>query len=96
MPRPIDRNISISCRAAWNTLDDIAVGQKLEKWIEIQLLAQRIDRDRFVLTGNLDQADLWPIGVVPDELSIDGDVVDVLEAFASRYQIRSTGHYVHD
>jgi hypothetical protein len=54
-------------------LQHILVGDKqLEQGREVEAVCLWIDRRRFFLIADLDQAKIWPIGVLAHEFGVDG------------------------
>ena len=67
------QTISMSCRAAWKTFVTPALAISSKKGARSRLCGQRIDSDRLVVRGELDDAELRPEGRLAQKFGIDGD-----------------------
>ena len=47
--------------------------EQVEQGLEVEAVGLRVDRRRFLRAGDLDQADVGPIGVLAHELGVHGD-----------------------
>jgi hypothetical protein len=62
--------------------DLLIVDQQVEQGLEVDPLGLGVDRGRFLLVADLDQAEVGPIGVLAHELGVDGDEVGLGKPFA--------------
>ena len=65
--------------------------QQVEQRLQVDALGQRVDRRRFLLVGDLDQAQLGPIGVLAHELGVDRDERRLGEAVDQRGECGGVG-----
>ena len=73
-------------------LEDARLGQNLEERAEIDPWRQGIDSMRLLGVGDLNQAELRPIGPLPHEFGVDGDVGGIRETLAEISQRRQIGN----
>ena len=74
--------ISMSWRAAWNTLTTFGIGHQLEERRKVDVLGHRIDDDGHVRSGHLDQAQLRPEGRFAEKFRVDRQVLPLRQRFA--------------
>ena len=68
--------ISRSCPPAWKTFSTSSIlDQQVEQRRQVDALGLGIDRRGFLVVGDLDQAQIGPIGVFAHELGVDRDEV---------------------
>ena len=65
------QQISMSWRAAWNTLTTPLVGQQVEQRAKLDVGGQRVDHDRLVDARHLQHAELGVIGALAQEFGVD-------------------------
>ena len=54
-------------------LGDRVVAEEVEERREVEALGQRVDKDRFLLGGSLQQAQLGPVRGFAQEFGVDSD-----------------------
>jgi hypothetical protein len=60
----------------------VGVGQEHKEGGQVEARRQRIDQYRFVIGRHLDQAELWPIGGLAQELGIHCHKIKLVRALA--------------
>ena len=89
------QTISMSWRAAWNTLTTLLVGHQGEQRRKIDAGRQRVDHDGLVGRGHLRHAEQRVVGGLAQELGIDGDERMPRHARANLGQFLGGGDQVH-
>ena len=89
------QTISISWRAAWNTLLTLSSAISVEERREIDAGRQRIDDDRLVRARHLRDAEQRVIGRFPQKLGIDGDERMPRHARADLGKFRGGADQIH-
>ena len=89
------QTISMSWRAAWNTLTTFSSVIRVEERREIDAGRQRVDHDGLVGLGHLRHAEQRVIGGLAQELGVDGDEGMARHALAGRGQFLGGGDRLH-
>ena len=69
-------------------LQDILIGhEKVQQGLEVDAVRLRVDRRRFLTAGNLNQAEVGPVGIFAHELRVHGDEGLCREAVDESFEV---------